>query len=50
MIQKTEAVVVLAKTCFEEDLHCRQDLYFYEQSINLTKYNSVLTLLWEYKI
>ncbi len=39
--------MVPAYTWFGEDFKCKEDIYFYEQSVVMKNYNSVLTLLWE---
>jgi len=41
--------MVPAHTWFSEDYKCPEDMYFYEHSVVMKNYNSVLTLLWEYK-
>lgn len=45
-----EINVVSADVWFGEDFKLRNKIYFYEQNMFMRKYDSVLTLLWEWKV
>ena len=47
---QTEYDMVPAHTWFSQDFKCPEDLYFYEHSVVMKNYKSVLTLLWECRI
>lgn len=38
--------LIPAYAWFAEDYNCREDMYLYEQSVAMRRYDSVLTLLW----